>query len=59
LNAIQKSLDLHFGKSLGMQHIQIPKYMDRLFVPREVHEATDYKLMEQADNQFETLFDFG
>jgi hypothetical protein len=42
-----------------MQHRQIAKYMDRLFVPREVHEATDYGLMEQEDNQFEALFDFG
>jgi hypothetical protein len=33
--------------------------MDRLFVPREVHEKTDYGLMEQEDNQFEHLFDFG
>jgi hypothetical protein len=28
-------------------------------VPREVHEATDYGAMEQADNKFESLFDFG
>jgi hypothetical protein len=33
--------------------------MDRLFVPREVHEQTDYGAMQQADNQFESLFDFG
>jgi hypothetical protein len=58
-NPTQSKLGLHFGKNLGMQHIQIPKYMDRLFVPREVHEATDYGLMEQADTQFESLFDFG
>ena len=58
-NAIQKSLDLYFGKDLGMTHIQIPKYMDRLFVPKEVHEKTDYTVMDQADNQFEHLFDFG
>jgi hypothetical protein len=42
-----------------MKHQQIPKFMDRLFVPREVHERTDYGAMEQADNQFERLFDFG
>jgi hypothetical protein len=46
-----------------MTHQQIPKYMDRLFVPREVHDATvalgNYGAMEQADNQFESLFDFG
>jgi hypothetical protein len=42
-----------------MTHQQVPKYMDRLFVPREVHEATDYPAMEQADNKFESLFDFG
>jgi hypothetical protein len=28
-------------------------------VPREVHEATDYGAMEQAHNEFESLFDFG
>jgi hypothetical protein len=31
--------------------------MDRLFVPREVHEATDYGAMAQADNTFGQLFD--
>ena len=51
--------DLFFGKDIGMTHQQIPKYMDRLFVPREVHERTDYGAMAQADNQFGTLFDFG
>lgn len=50
---------LYFGKDIGMTHRQIAKYMDRLFVPREVHERTDYGAMEQADNQFESLFDFG
>lgn len=50
---------LFFGKDIGMQHRQIAKYMDRLFVPREVHLATDYGAMEQEDNQFEILFDFG
>jgi FkbM family methyltransferase len=49
---------LFFGKNIGMQHQQIAKYMDRLFVPREVHEATDYGAMEQEDNQFDNLFDF-
>jgi FkbM family methyltransferase len=57
LNRAQEGL--FFGKNLGMIHRQIPKYMDRLFVPREVHEKTDYGLMEQEDNQFEHLFDFG
>lgn len=51
--------NLFFGKLLGMHHLQIPKYMDRLFVPREVHEKTDYGLMEQANNQFQNLFNFG
>jgi FkbM family methyltransferase len=55
----KKQFGLFFGKNIGMNHLQIPKYMDRLFVPREVHEATDYGLMEQADNEFENLFDFG
>jgi len=50
---------LFFGKNIGMQHLQIPKYMDRLFVPREVHEATDYGAMEQTDSEFDRLFDFG
>lgn len=50
---------LFFGKDIGMTHQQIAKYMDRLFVPREVHERTDYGAMEQADNQFDNLFDFG
>jgi hypothetical protein len=62
-NAEQKALGLHFGKDIGMTHQQIPKYMDRLFVPREVHEATfalgNYGAIKQADNQFESLFDFG
>jgi FkbM family methyltransferase len=62
--AVRKPLNnaqfgLFFGKDLGMTHKQIPKYMDRLFVPREVHLATDYGAMEQADNEFERLFDFG
>jgi len=42
-----------------MQHQQITKYMDRLFVPREVHEATDYGLMGQVALANEELFDFG
>jgi len=35
--------------------------MDRLFVPREVHDATDYKAMAQAniDSNAANLFDFG
>jgi hypothetical protein len=59
LNSIQKDLGLKFGKDIGMSHQQIPKYMDRLFVPREIHDATDYSAMEQADNEFENLFNFG
>lgn len=47
---------LFFGKNLGMQHQQIKKYMDRLFVPREVHNRTDYGAMEQAQNEFGSLF---
>ena len=56
VNAEQRGL--YFGKNLGMRHQQIKKYMDRLFVPREVHEATDYGVIAQADNQFDKLFDF-
>ena len=56
-NADQRGL--FFGKDIGMQHQQMAKYMDRLFVPREVHERTDYGAMMQADNQFEAMFDFG
>lgn len=48
--------DMFFGQNIGMQHKQIKKYMDRLFVPREIHEATDYGAMAQADNTFNTLF---
>ena len=56
-NAAQRGL--WFGKDIGMVHKQIPKYMDRLFVPREVHEATDYGAMAQENNEFDSLFDFG
>jgi FkbM family methyltransferase len=57
-NADQRGL--WFGKDIGMQHRQIKKYMDRLFVPREVHLATDYKAMDQANisPKAEILFDF-
>ena len=53
--------DLHWGKNIGMKHLQIKKYMDRLFVPREVHDATDYGTMAQAniDPNAASLFDFG
>jgi FkbM family methyltransferase len=50
---------LFFGANIGMIHQQIPKYMDRLFVPREAHERTDYGTMAQADNQFNDLFNIG
>jgi FkbM family methyltransferase len=49
---------LFFGKNIGMTHQQISKYMDRLFVPREVHERTDYGAMEQSKSEFDSLFDF-
>jgi len=51
--------DLFWGKNMGMEHQQIKKYMDRLFVPREVHERTDYGSMKQEANEFDRLFDFG
>ena len=38
------------------QHRQIKKYMDRLFVPREVYEKTDYGAMAQADNKFDEFY---
>jgi hypothetical protein len=57
MNAAQRGL--FFGKNIGMTHQQIPKYMDRLFVPREVHERTDYGSMKQVDSEFDNLFDFG
>ena len=59
MNKEQK--DLYWGKNIGMKHLQIKKYMDRLFVPREVHEATDYGTMAQAniDPTAANLFDFG
>jgi FkbM family methyltransferase len=53
-NSDQKGL--WFGKDIGMKHRQIKKYMDRLFVPREIHEATDYGAMEAANNTFDELF---
>jgi len=54
----KEQANLHWGKDLGMTHVQIPKYMDRLFVPMEVHQSTDYGAMEQKNNTFESLFDF-
>ena len=59
MNKEQK--DLYWGKNIGMKHRQIKKYMDRLFVPREVHDATDYGTMAQAniDPTAANLFDFG
>ena len=58
-NADQRGM--WFGKDIGMKHKQIKKYMDRLFVPREIHEATDYKAMDQANiaPEAQELFDFG
>src|SRR6056300_699863 len=53
-NADQRGM--FFGQDIGMKHRQIKKYMDRLFVPREVHLATDYGAMEQANNNFGELF---
>lgn len=53
-NADQRGM--FFGQDIGMKHRQIKKYMDRLFVPREVHLATDYGAMAQADNTFGQLF---
>lgn len=50
---------LSWGANLGMKHRQIKKYMDRLFVPREVHERTDYGSMKQISIANEELFDFG
>lgn len=56
LNRSQRGL--FFGAELSMTHKQIPKYMDRLFVPREVHERTDYGAIAQADTEFDNLFEF-
>jgi FkbM family methyltransferase len=50
---------LSWGANLGMKHRQIKKYMDRLFVPREVHERIDYGSMKQVSIANEELFDFG
>lgn len=49
--------NLWWGKDIGMEYFRVPKYMDRLFVPREVHEATDYQAIDQANNNFDDLFD--
>lgn len=54
VNADQRGL--FFGKDIGMKHRQIKKYMDRLFVPKEVHLRTDYGAMEAASNKFDELF---
>tara|TARA_B100000902_G_scaffold331216_1_gene328543 strand:+ start:425 stop:1471 length:1047 start_codon:yes stop_codon:yes gene_type:complete len=54
--ANQDQRGMFFGQDIGMKHKQIKKYMDRLFVPREIHEATDYGAMAQADNTFGQLF---
>jgi hypothetical protein len=51
--------DLFWGKNMGMEHQQIKKYMDRLFVPREVHDRTDYGSMKQVSIANEDLYDFG
>ena len=51
--------DLFWGKNMGMKHQQIKKYMDRLFVPREVHNRTDYGSMKQVSIANEDLYDFG
>ena len=54
--ANQDQRGLWFGKNIGMKHQQIKKYMDRLFVPREVHEKTDYGVLDASDNLFDSLF---
>lgn len=54
VNADQRGL--WFGKDIDMKHRQIKKYMDRLFVPREVHDTTDYGAMNAANNTFDTHF---
>jgi len=54
--ANKKQKDLWWGRDIGMKYFQVPKYMDRLFVPREVHEATDYFAISQADNKYDELF---
>jgi FkbM family methyltransferase len=53
-NSQQKKL--WWGKNIGMQYFPVPKYMDRLFVPREVHESTDYQAINQTDNEFDNFF---
>ena len=46
-NQQQKELGLFFGKELEMTHRDIPKYMDRLFVPREIFKKTDFSVMDK------------
>ena len=53
-NADQRGL--FFGKDIGMKHQQIKKYMDRLFVPKEIHVQTDYGAMEAASNTYDEFF---
>lgn len=48
--------NLWWGRNIGMEYFQVPKYMDRLFVPREVHETTDYFAISQANNKYNDFF---
>jgi len=56
-NKIQKDMGLYFGKELRMEHEQIPKYMDRLFVPKELHDNTDYKVIDQYSSAYDNILD--
>ena len=54
MNAQQARLP--FGTQMSGTWQRIPKYMDRLLVPKERLNGVDFDVMKQADNQFESLF---
>ena len=48
--------DLFFGKTLTSTWQHVPKYMDRLLVPSEIHAQVDYGIMDQAQSNFDSIF---
>ena len=54
MNAYQAKFP--FGTVMSNTWQRIPKYMDRLLVPKERLDGVDFGVMKQADNQFESLF---
>ncbi len=54
--ANREQRDLFFGKTLNNTWQHVPKYMDRLLVPKEIHEKVDYGIMDQAESNFDSIF---